>query len=420
MKSRLLIAVIVCFLATTALADFGSAGFPGINGKIVFSSNRDGNLEIYSMNADGTEQVRLTTTSEGESRPVLSPDGTKIVYQRLEAPAGNFEIFVMNADGSNQIRLTENAIEDSLPVWSPDGTKIAFNSKRDDTNADIHVMNADGSNVVNLTNATSPAAEDASPAWSPDGTKIAFHSRRDGPTNEEIYVMDVDGSDPLRLTNDAALDIFPYWSPDGTKLTFTALRDGNQEIYLMNSDGSDETNLTKNPAIDQRSPWSPDGTKIALSTTRGAGDSEIYSMSPDGSNPVNLSNNSAAETLGEWGSAQPQPEPQPVKPIVKPSNTFSFGKFTRNRKKGTATLVVNVPGAGQLALGGKRVRPIAKTADGTSTKVNLKVVAAGKAKKKLREIGKVKLRLQVTFTPTGGDPSSQTKPVKLIRLRASA
>jgi hypothetical protein len=126
---------------------------------------------------------------------------------------GNEEIYSMNADGSGQTRLTTNPARDYGPYWSPDGGKIVFQSERDG-NSEIYVMNADGTGQQRLT--TNPAV-DSSPAWSPDGSKIAFHSNRNG--NFEIYVMDGATGDaggtipPTDLTNNPALDKFPDWQP---------------------------------------------------------------------------------------------------------------------------------------------------------------------------------------------------------------
>jgi Tol biopolymer transport system component len=122
--------------------------------------------------------------------------------------------------------------------------KIAFMSDRDG-NEEVYVMNPDGSGPVNLTN--NPAI-DLQPTFSPAGKKIVFQTDRDG--NSEIYTMNSNGSNPTRLTNNPADDFQPAWSPDGKKIAFVSQRDGNSEIYMMNSDGTTVTRLTNNPAID--------------------------------------------------------------------------------------------------------------------------------------------------------------------------
>src|SRR5580765_6979138 len=107
-----------------------SATLPGTNGRIAFTSNRDGGSEIYSIGQDGTSLRRLTTTVHIEQAPDWSPDGTKIAYERLLGGGDHWRIWVMNADGSAQIALTpeSNYSDDMSPVWSPDGSRIAFAS----------------------------------------------------------------------------------------------------------------------------------------------------------------------------------------------------------------------------------------------------------------------------------------------------
>jgi len=141
-------------------------------------------------------------------------------------------------------------------VWEKElyeQTKIAFTSDRDG-NDEIYVMNADGSEQKNLTN---NRALDCSPSWSPTGKKIAFCSKRNG--NAEIYVMNADGSEQKNLTNNLSDDEFPSWSPDGKKIAFAKkgfLRK-NPEIYVMNADGSEQKRLTNNPGFDGHPSWSP-------------------------------------------------------------------------------------------------------------------------------------------------------------------
>ncbi|MBI2836667.1 MAG: PD40 domain-containing protein [Chloroflexi bacterium] len=266
------------------------------NTRIAFSSDRDGNREIYIMNADGSGQTRLTNNPAYDADPVWSPDGSKIAFSSYRD--GNREIYVMNADGSNQTRLTNNSAADYGPSWSPDGSKIAFESYRDG-NWETWVMNADGSNPTQLTNIV--FYSNSGPAYSPDGSKIVFHSNRDMPSPwpADIYVMNADGSGQTRLMSNLANDLDPLWSPDGSKIVFHSDRDGNKEIYVMNADGSNQISLTNNPAGDSWPTYSPDGSKIAFYSDRD-GNNEIYVMNADGSNQTRLTNDPASDSEPAW------------------------------------------------------------------------------------------------------------------------
>ena len=266
---------------------------------IAFASDRDGNAEIYVMNADGTGQTRLTDNSADDWLPSWSPDGRRIAFYSKRD--GNREIYVMNADGSGQTRLTDNPAEDREPSWSPGGRRIAFMSNRDG-NREIYVMNADGSGQTRLTDND---ATDAAPSWSPDGRRIAFVSGRDGNFGE-IYVMNADGTGVTRLTDNPAYDWHPSWSPDGRRIAFVSSRDGNREIYVMNADGTGQTRLTDNSAFDRWPSWSPDGRRIAFTSWRTSwldGNSEIYVMNADGSDVTRLTDNSAYDCCPSWRPA---------------------------------------------------------------------------------------------------------------------
>ncbi|MGI9107393.1 MAG: carboxypeptidase regulatory-like domain-containing protein [Pyrinomonadaceae bacterium] len=288
-----------------------TAARPG--GKIVFGSNRDSSLnEIYSMNADGSGQTRLTTNTAADRDPDWSPDGTRIAFETDRT--GNFEIFAINADGSNPVNLTNNPSFDDSASYSPDGARIAFASGRDG-NQEIYVMNADGSNPVRLTN---DPGVDEGPAWSPDGTRIAFSSDRDGDT--EIYVMNADGSNQVQLTSNTSFDDAPAWSPDNSRLAFFSNRDGNSEIYVMNADGTNQTRLTNNIGFDAFPSFSPDGTQITFDSSRDPqNDTEIYVMNADGSSPTNISN------FPNFGDFQPTWQRQSAIPNVTISGRITDG-----------------------------------------------------------------------------------------------
>lgn len=151
----------------------GAETFPGENGRIAFVRGVNTTLELHSVNANGSDHVRLTNNSAADDQPAWSPDGGRLAFASTRD--GNLEIYLMNADGTGVTRLTNNAATDAAPAWSPDGTKIAFTSTRaGGLNYEIYVMNVDGSGVTRLTT-NSPAVDDA-PAWSPDGTHIAYSS----------------------------------------------------------------------------------------------------------------------------------------------------------------------------------------------------------------------------------------------------
>ena len=154
---------------TTRLPVTGIVTRPGA--QIVFESTRDGNSELYVMNADGSGQTRFTVTPTlHESEPSWSSSGF-IAYQR-GGPYTATQIFRMNADGTAVFPLTA-AGENFSPAFSSDGSKIAFESMRDG-NPELYVMNAAGGSQTRLT--TTPTLGEGEPSWSPDDAAIAYHA----------------------------------------------------------------------------------------------------------------------------------------------------------------------------------------------------------------------------------------------------
>jgi Tol biopolymer transport system component len=288
-----LAALLLLFISVNS-APAGHAAFPGANGKIAFQTSRDGNPEVYVMNADGTGQTNVTNNGAQDQRPAWSPDGSEIAFDSSREGSQG-DIWLMNADGSGPSRLT------SSHAWDPThcGSKIAYTR-----NPGIYVMNRDGSGQTQITTGAGAGADGQS-TWSPDCHKIAFF-RRTGASLElyDIYVMNPDGTGQTQLTTDAGHDELPNWSPDGSKIAFSSDRDGDYEIFVMNADGTGQTQITADTANDHAPAWSPDGKKIAFSSDRD-GDWEIFVMNADGTGQIQLTNNSAYDDAPDWQPLEP-------------------------------------------------------------------------------------------------------------------
>ena len=268
-------------------------GAPTNNGKIqkiVFHSNRDGNSEIYSIHADGTNERRLTENNYYDGFPSWSPDGSEILFQSDRS--GEAAIYVMDADGSH-IQQIPNTQGGNYAKWSPDGSKIAFFAPREG-NTEIILINPDGSGALNLSD---NAATDETPSWTKDGTKIAFQTNRGAqppPSGEEearlnygIYIMNTDGTDQTQITDFETNDENPSISPSGEQVVYQSYINDGLAIVVINTDGTNKTILTVADPPCGSPAWSGDGKKIAYDSMAD-GNFEIFSMDVDGTNKRQL------------------------------------------------------------------------------------------------------------------------------------
>lgn len=261
-------------------------------------------------------------TSVVDGYPVLSPDGTKILFESDRTGAS--EIYTMNLDGSGLTQLTFNTANDDSPVWSPDGKKIVFTSVRDDADGDIYIMDADGKNAKRLT--TTPG-DDSHPKFSPDGQRIIFNSARTTPDLKadwgkqhiELFTMKTDGTDVKQLTSFKTVTTYPSISPDGTKILCRKVFNTsgfnwdltttkrNSEVIVMNLDGTGEINLSDNASYDGWPAWTPDGRVIFASNRGGIPSrSALYLVNADGtglkmiSDPKFSYNQHSVSRDGKW------------------------------------------------------------------------------------------------------------------------
>jgi TolB protein len=277
-------------------------------GVIVFSSNRDGNYEIYTMDAKGKQVLRRTADLPNQyapidTEPTVSRNGEKIAWVSTRRLAT--DIWIMDVTGANQTRLTVAAANtyNISPAFSPDGSKIAFVSNRTGV-PHIYVMNADGSNQVQLT--TGDNSQQASaPVFSPDGTQIAFATG--APGNIRLGLMNADGTGRKLILDKSGAPINgtnPAFSHDGHSIVFnTPIESGTtSSVIRVVSDTGDVVTLTpvQQGIFNAMPVYSPDGKSIAYTSGVG-GNGEIILMRADGTSPVNITNAAGSDEYASWG-----------------------------------------------------------------------------------------------------------------------
>ena len=261
-------------------------------GKILFTTKRKANTDIYVMNGDGSNQTRLTTAAGSDIQPSWSPDCARIAF--TSNGTGSEQVYVMNANGTGRTQLTSSG-DNNQPTWSPDGTKIAFVSDRTGPQK-LFVMNTNGTGVAMISD-PSTNVSDTHPDWSPNGARIVFTSSRTG--GNQVWIMNADGTNPLRLTKLLKACQDPSWSPDGLKVTFISKMSGTLQVWTINANGTGAVQVSTTGKPDSGPTWSPDGTKIAFSSTA-SGHGQIWVVNANGTNAFNASNATSKDTQPNW------------------------------------------------------------------------------------------------------------------------
>jgi len=276
--------------------------------KFAFQSTREGHAcdQIYRMNIDGTEQTMVSTGKGRTTCSYYMPDGKSIIYASTHlggdncppkpdfskgyvwALYGAYDIFVADEQGNILKQLTNEPGYDAEATVSPVGDRIVFTSTRNG-DIDIYSMNLDGSDVKQLTD---EIGYDGGPFYSFDGKKIVYRRTRfedetskekykallkEGlirPTLLDIYVMDADGSNKMKITENTAANFAPYFFPDGKRILFCSNiedpRGRNFDIYMINLDGTGLEKVTNCGEFDGFPMFSPDGKKLVFCSNRNA------------------------------------------------------------------------------------------------------------------------------------------------------
>ena len=279
--------------AVLLISPSSGSGPTVVNGRIAFTTNRDGIAELYLLRSAGSTQTRLTNNVSADVDPAWSIDG-KIAFTR--EVSGSSDLYAISTVDRSTVRLTNSpaGVRTADPSWSPTAERLVYASTKSG-NWDIYRLAVKSPREVQLTTDT---GNDTQPAWSPKGGSIAFVSDRTG--NRDIWVMNEKGKAGHDLTNNPADDSDPSWSPDATLIVFTRTQAGNADIWVMNADGRNAHPLAQSPAQEIEPAWSPTGARIAFATNRD-GDYEIYVMSRNG----------GLNTYQDWSNSHPADDRDP-------------------------------------------------------------------------------------------------------------
>ncbi len=258
--------------------------------KIVFVSNKTGFKEIYECEFDGYGLKQLTNSRSICMNPALSPDGKHLAY--IDFISGRPTLYIRSLTGGRTAAVGKSAVSID-PGWRNNNEVAATLSF--DGNQEIYLVNTDGTLSRRVTNSKSI---DISPTFSPDGSKMAFVSSRNG--LPQLFIQDLASGQVKRLTFSGRYNTQPSWSPVGDKIVYTTWEKGGEiNIFTINADGSGLMQLTQKSGENKSPSWSPDGEMIAFTSNR-QGKEKLYVMSSKGGNERLLLQVDGEQTQPSW------------------------------------------------------------------------------------------------------------------------
>jgi len=270
-------------LLTVAAEPPAAATYDGQIGRIAYgafvAADRT-QADIWSVLPDGRALRQLTDAPGRDICPAYSANGKRIAF--CSDRTGSFEIWVMNANGTEERQVTELGSYAVFPDFSPDGSVLAFSAEPvGGGNTDLWLVPVAGGAPTQLTD--TPDALEENPVWSPDGTKLLFVRIAGDFSSGQLWMREVSSGQETQLTFDQTFkDQTPDWSPDGARVAYAA----DDDIWLMNADGSGQVNLTQSAFVEFGAAFSPDGRRIAFTGSGGpvpTGERYVQTMLTDGS-----------------------------------------------------------------------------------------------------------------------------------------